>query len=108
MSWTTDRDIACWFAMRHFESAPTSSVLVCELYPQAIVAEHNGRRECELIVDPAELESHSIFLDDGRDELYEIYEFDDECHQQVASVGTADWRLGYDRYAAQRKLWIAG
>jgi hypothetical protein len=52
MSWTTDRDVACWFAMRWFEHRPTPAVLVCDLYPQAIVAEHNGRRECELIVDP--------------------------------------------------------
>lgn len=104
MSWTTDRDIACWFAMRRFAYRPTPCVLVCDLYPQAIVAEHDGRRECELIVDPIELETHAIFLDDGREDPYEIYEFDDECHKQVASAEIADWRLGYDRYQAAKKL----
>jgi hypothetical protein len=103
LSWTTDRDIACWFAMRDFEFRPTPSVLVCDLYPRAIIAEPNGRRECELIVDPKELESHSIFLDDGREEPYEIDEFDEECHEQVASAGVADWRLGYDRQVAAKK-----
>lgn len=98
MSWTTDRDIACWFAMRQFAYRPTPCVLVCDLYPQAIVAEHNGRGECELIVDPIELETHAIFLDDGRKDPYEIYEFEDECHKQVASAEIAGWRLGYDRY----------
>jgi hypothetical protein len=80
--------------MRRFERRPTPSVLVCDLYPQAIVAEHNGRRESELIVDPTELEYHSVFLDDGREDPYEIYEFDDECHEQVASAEIAGWRLG--------------
>ena len=100
MSWTTDRDIACWFAMRSNRPAP--SVLVCDLYPQAIVAEHNGRRECELIVDPIELDRHSIFLDDGRGDPYKIYEFDDECHKQVASAEIAGWRAGFDRYKAAK------
>jgi hypothetical protein len=101
MSWTADRDIACWFAMRW--NRPTPSVLVCELDPQAIVTEDNGRRECELIVDPIELETHNVFLDDGREELYEIYEFDDECHKQVASAEIAGWRAGCDRYVAAKK-----
>ena len=48
-------------------------------------------------------------MDDGRDEPYEIYEFDDECHRQVASAGVADWRFGCQRYEAAKKLdWFAG
>jgi hypothetical protein len=103
MSWTTDRDIACWFAMRGFEHRPTPSVLVCDLYPHVIVAEHNGRGECELIVDPTELNYQDVFLDDGREEPFEIYEFDDECHKQVALAEVAGWRAGYDRYEAAKK-----
>jgi hypothetical protein len=105
MSWTTNRDIACWFAMRRFAYGPrpTPCVLVCDLDPAAIVAEHNGRDECELIVDPFELDTHAIFLDDGREDPYEISKFDDECHKQVASAEIEGWRLGYNRYEAAKK-----
>jgi hypothetical protein len=102
MSWTTDRDIACWFAMRRFVRKSKPSVLVCDLYPQAIVAEYNGRHESELIVDPIELEYHRVFLDDGRTKPYEIYEFDDECYKRVASAKIAGWRAGRDRYQAKK------
>lgn len=112
MSWTTDRDIACWFAMRYLEHRPTPSVLVCDLYPEAIVTEHNGRHEWELIVDPIELATLDVFLDDGREEPYEIYEFDDECRKQVASADFAGWRAGYERYEAAKKAgldrWLRG
>jgi hypothetical protein len=89
-------------AVRWFKYKPTPSVVVCDIDPQAIVAEHNGRHESELILDPAELEMSCIFLDDGREEPYEIHEFDDECYEQVASADIAGWRAGHDRSQAKK------
>jgi hypothetical protein len=94
-SWTLDRDCACWFAFR-FGSTPF--VFGCDLQPQAILAEHKGRNERELIIDIGELDV--VFLDEG--DGYERNADDIDTHRDVSAGALADWRSARERWMAKR------
>jgi hypothetical protein len=101
LSWTTDRDTACWFAMRHYERHQTPFVFFCNLGPDAIAAEYNGRNERELIVDPTSLFGCAMLDVCDGDTSIEACEMLD--HHDVPASAIADWRLGFHRVEAAMK-----
>lgn len=105
VSWTIDRDTACWFAMRHYERHQTPFVFFCDLSPDAIAAEHNGRNERELLVDPEALVGRVMLDVCGVGASIEASEMID--HQEVPLSAIADWRLSFNRVAAARKAELA-
>lgn len=63
VSWTRNRDIACWFAFRFALLNLRPFVFRCDIDPGAIVALHNDRGEREVLVDPSQLRGEQIFID---------------------------------------------
>lgn len=51
LSWTTDLDEACWFALR-FENLASPSVLVTEVQAEKVLAYCNQRNEGEMLIRP--------------------------------------------------------
>jgi hypothetical protein len=51
VAWTTERDIAAWFATRRYEPGLRPFVFCTEFEPSAVVVFHDRRREAEIIVD---------------------------------------------------------
>jgi hypothetical protein len=100
LAWTTDRDTACWFAMRHYERHQTPFVFFCDLSPDVIVAEHKGRGEHELIVDPKSLFGRAMLDVCDGDTSIEACEMTD--HREVPPSAIADWRSGFERIEAAR------
>ena len=98
LSWTTKRDVACFFAVRSPKKTPF--VFRCELHPDDIVARYNERYEHELIVDPLRIDFDRVTLDDGSKEGFETYACNIISHQDVSSAAISDWEVGAERYAA--------
>jgi hypothetical protein len=98
VSWTTRRDVACFFAVRSPRKTPF--VLRYEFQPEDVVARFNGRGEHELLVDPLRIDFDRVTLDDGSKERFETYACDIISHQDVSFAVLANWRIGADRYAA--------
>jgi hypothetical protein len=96
LSWTIDRNVACWFACRSPRNTPL--VFTCELYPDDIVARHNKRLEHEIIVDPARFAAICVLLDDGGSEGVETYACDLVSYEDISPAAIASWRTGADRY----------
>jgi hypothetical protein len=94
LSWTTNRDVACFFAVR----SKFPLVFRSEFHPDDIVARYNGRYEQELIVDPLRIDLNRVALDDGRKEV-RIYACDIVSHQDVSSAALSSWQAGALRYA---------
>jgi hypothetical protein len=86
VSWTRDRDIACWFAMRDGRMPFVVTTFLC---PDAIVVEHNGRQEKELIVDPIGI---NVWLD-----VLGLTVEPDEPFEVPPHI-LADWQAASDRY----------
>jgi hypothetical protein len=98
-SWTTNRDVACWFAMRHTPATPL--VLTCAAFPDDIIAEHNERNEREVIVDPSWIWDH-ITLDDpisGTKQSASDFEDDPPL---VSPELLADWREAFERWEKRK------
>lgn len=79
-SWTTCRDVACWFAMRY--SGPTRQPLVIttRIRKDSIARFHNGRNEREIILIKPPL--------------------------SAAADGTPDdWRQSFERFRLKKSLW---
>jgi hypothetical protein len=93
LSWTKDRDIACWFATRFSPVMPL--VFVTHLEPEAVVVEYNGRDEQEVIVDPEYL--FDVSLDVPSEPLVS-----DASSFEVPSATLADWEAARDRYEKQK------
>jgi hypothetical protein len=98
LSWTTNRDVACAFAM----CRNTPLVFQCEVQPENIVARCGELLEEELIVDPSRIDLRGLRLDDGNKEWAEIRARDLACPEDVPAVAIASWRAGAGRYAAFR------
>ena len=76
-SWTTDRDTACWFAMRFADTNGAPLVLTAEVAKSDIALFTNAREESEalLIRPPA-----AVKIDGD----------------------VTDWQIGHDRYEAKK------
>lgn len=72
--WTTNRDVACWFAMRFASRHESALVLVAEVDRADIALYHHGRAESEAVL----LKPPATFRIDG---------------------DRADWQQGADRHA---------
>jgi hypothetical protein len=94
ISWTTDRDIACWFAMRHYEQHQDPFVFFCDLSPDEIIAEQNLRNEYELLVDPKLLVGRAMLDADISIEASEMKD-----NPVLPPWTIVEWRLGCERYA---------
>jgi hypothetical protein len=99
-SWTTNRDVACWFAIHSSRKTKTPFVFRCVLDPEDIVIQYNGRKEHELIVDPAQLVFAVVTIDDGTEEGFETYPCDIASHDEIPLAVIEDWRIGAARYGA--------
>jgi hypothetical protein len=97
LSWTTSRDIACWFATR---SGNTPYVFRAELSPEDIVTSYNGRSERELIINPRRLIYTCVTLADGGRSGNETYAGDIMSHEEVSPATIAKWRAAGARYGA--------
>jgi hypothetical protein len=99
-SWTTNRDVACWFAMRYAPVTPL--VATCVLLPDDVIAEHNGRGESEVITSPIWVWD-CIVLDNPFSKTEQaVAEF--EYKPPVVSARLlANWRAGHKRCAKQIK-----
>jgi hypothetical protein len=77
ISWTRNRDCACWFAMR--VNAPTKPPIVLkrEVMRRSVLAHINTRKEDEIVVAGV---SHAFVDGDA-----------------------ADWQQGYERYETQKQ-----
>jgi hypothetical protein len=95
VSWTTERDIACWFSMLYYERHQTPFVFFCDLRPDDIVVEHSGRKEYELLVDPRSLYGRAMLAVCDGDTSIEACEM--TGHSEVPPSAIADWRLSSDR-----------
>jgi hypothetical protein len=68
VSWTTNRDVACWFAFQ-FVGRPDEQpdlrpfVFRCDIDPDAILVVHNDRDEREVLVDPSRLWGERIYVE---------------------------------------------
>ena len=101
LSWTTDRDVACWFAMRWYMCGVGDQrpfVFEAFIEPTAIVALWNGRGEREVIVDPTILEFDTAIWVEGKSSYLEDL---DETSQASPEMIT-QWREGYERYMRRK------
>jgi hypothetical protein len=92
-SWTTDRDIACWFAMRRSPATPL--VFTALLDPGAIVVEHDDRDEREIIADPTWI----VAVIDAPEQV--AAEEADEY--TVPPAVLAEWQAAADRYERRKR-----
>jgi hypothetical protein len=51
VSWTTDRNVAAWFALRFYREGCRPFVFCADIKPTAAIAFHDERQESEVIVD---------------------------------------------------------
>jgi hypothetical protein len=102
ISWTTDRDVACWFAMRFRDHHRSPMVFVADIPPALIIAEHDERAERELLVDPDELSWERVVLDDGSAEGSEIEAYDVDVDQKPPRRAIDDWQLAAERYEKRK------
>jgi hypothetical protein len=88
LSWTRNRDIACWFATRREVTGVRAFVFETVLEPEQIIVFYNGRREQEVIVNLARFELGDVWVEGTN--LYAI-----ELDVDDAPPGTAlaDWRI---------------
>jgi hypothetical protein len=97
ISWTTDRDVACWFAMRFRECHNSPLVFVANMPSHVIITEHKARSEGELLVDPDELCWLRVVLDDGRPEGGDIGVDELLSGQLPSQSALDDWQLAFER-----------
>jgi hypothetical protein len=97
LSWTLNRDCACWFATRAGNASPF--VYVCDVEPSMIAAEYNEQSEHEVIVDIDGV--HGVCLDESAEYKRAA---DDACAPtDVSAVSLRDWKAAGDRWAASIK-----
>lgn len=91
LSWTRDRDIACWFAMR-FSEVSGVRPFVFETYvpPEEIVTFYDGRGEAEVIVDTVPLYDSWIMVDGTRISHDEL-----GSDSSAPAERLADWRTAW-------------
>jgi hypothetical protein len=97
LSWTRSRDVACWFATRHYVPELQPSLLPfvfhVDLERRAIAATH-GRYEQELLVDVQQLLDHVIAIDGcGSLEPTELHSGSEATRCLIGG-----WRCAVERY----------
>lgn len=106
LSWTRSRDIACWFATLYQGRADLPGVrpfvFTTTLDASAIIAFHNGRKEQEVIVDPAVLDVEHELGGLGVDDGTGTCSIDLEADSAAPSDVLADWRSAAQRHAEVR------
>lgn len=60
LSWTTDLEVARFFARRYAGTSRTSTVYAAEVPPEGVLGVFPGRKEAELVVDPSLLRNLRI------------------------------------------------
>jgi hypothetical protein len=97
MSWTGSRAIAYWVATR-FACRPDDRCFVfqVDLRPETVLLLWNGRREQEVIVDPAILREHIIRVDGSNMTV-------EDLPYRVPNDLANRWRLTGDHYEQRKK-----
>jgi hypothetical protein len=100
LSWTRNRDIACWFAMR-FSEVSGVRPFVFETYvgPEEIVTFYDGRREAEVIVDTVPLDMNWIMVD-GTSIRHDFLEID----SSAPAERLADWSAAAQRHTDSKRM----
>ena len=103
LSWTTNRDIAAWFAMRFHRSGLQSFVFYCDFDPGQILTFYDERAEAEVIVDWwTDLNPAEVILDYDEAYCLEVGNTPTPSRDALAS-----WRAATDRHAALIKAYNA-
>jgi hypothetical protein len=93
LSWTRDRDVACWFAMRWHSIKPAWRPFVFEMIvdPPEIIAFHNARSEFEVIIHPSAADNCWI---EGKNTWPSGLDPDG----RAPDAAVERWRTFYERY----------
>jgi hypothetical protein len=94
LSWTRNRDVACWFAMRWHGRNPALRPFVFEMVvePTQIIAFHNGRSEFEAIIHPTAIDPDSTCWVEGENSLV------DQLDGRAPDTAVERWRRAFERY----------
>jgi hypothetical protein len=94
LSWTRNRDVACWFAMRWHGCNPALRPFVFEMVaePAEIIAFHNGRSEFEAIIHPLAIDADCTCWIEG--ENISVNQLDG----RAPDVAVERWRRSFERY----------
>lgn len=90
LSWTLERDVACWFAMRHVETSKrTPLVLACDVPRADILLYHDERGEKEVVT----FRAPTPWIDDRPEEwrhAYEKHQARIRAHNDSLTTSTLD------------------
>ncbi|MGI8404701.1 MAG: hypothetical protein ACR2OE_08050 [Thermomicrobiales bacterium] len=67
-SWSTDRDVAAWFARRSHDFGTPAVLLSATIAPEYVLGAFNDRDEAEVLIDPAGLEWSEVQAIDAASE----------------------------------------
>lgn len=67
-SWSTDRDVAAWFARREHDCGTPAVLLRATIAPEYILGVFNDRNEAEVLIDPDGLEWSAVQTIDAASE----------------------------------------
>jgi hypothetical protein len=97
MSWTRNRDIACWFATRRYNPSLRPFVFALNAMPEEIIALHDGRGEQEVLLEPAALVwlTDAIFVEGSTTSYDEL-----EPDSRPTDGQLAQWQAAGARYEA--------
>jgi hypothetical protein len=98
LSWTTQRDLACWFALRFYRSGLRPFVAEALFEPYSIITFWNKRREYEVIVDPEFLWDAEILIEGTSMIVSDLKQYDRPPDEAVAR-----WQEASGRYAARER-----
>lgn len=76
-SWSTDRDVAAWFARRIHDLGAPAVLLSATISPEYVRGAFNGRDEAEVLIDPDGLEWSQV---------------------QIIDAASEELRAGFDRF----------
>lgn len=65
MSWSTDRDVAAWFARRFHDMGTPAVLMSTTIAPDAILGAFDGRNEHEVLINPAGIDEGAIRVIDA-------------------------------------------
>jgi hypothetical protein len=94
LSWTRNRDVACWFAMRWHGRNPALRPFVFEMIvePPEIIAFHNGRSEFEAIIHPTAIDADFTCWIEGENSSV------DQLDGRAPDAAVERWRRSFERY----------
>jgi hypothetical protein len=94
LSWTRNRDVACWFAMRWHGWNPVLRPFVFEMVAERaeIIAFHNGRSEFEAIIHPLTIDADCTCWIEGENSSV------DQLDGRAPDAAVERWRRSFERY----------